>query len=71
MFVPMRVAVEEEEGGTRLRCGRDRLEMFAAMLLAMGRRVVVHGPPDLKGTFEILARQAAEAAATMSAAGTE
>jgi predicted DNA-binding transcriptional regulator YafY len=58
MFGPMRVAVEPQEGGTRLRCGRDRLEMFAAMLLAMGCRIVVHSPPELRDTFRQLAVQA-------------
>ncbi|HEV2474278.1 MAG TPA: YafY family protein [Chthonomonadales bacterium] len=61
-FAVMRVAAEAEGGGTRLRCGRDRLEMFAAMLLSMGRRIVVHSPPELKETFRQLARQAAQAA---------
>ena len=59
---PARVALEEEDGGTRLRCGRDRLEMFAAMLLSMGRRIVVHSPDELRKTFKELARQALEAA---------
>jgi predicted DNA-binding transcriptional regulator YafY len=58
MFGPMRVAVEPQDGGTRLRCGRDRLEMFAAMLLAMGRRIVVHSPPALRETFRKLAVRA-------------
>ena len=62
MFGPMRVAVEPQEGGTRLRCGRDRLEMFAAMLLAMGCRIVVHSPPELRDTFRQLAVQAMRAA---------
>ncbi|HEU5458424.1 MAG TPA: WYL domain-containing protein [Terracidiphilus sp.] len=61
-FAVMRVAAEAENGGTRLRCGRDRLEMFAAMLLSMGKRMVVHHPPELKETFKRLARQAMEAA---------
>ena len=61
-FVPLRVVTEEQEGGTRLRCGRDRLEMFAAMLLSMGRRIVVHSPQELRETFRRLARQAMEAA---------
>jgi predicted DNA-binding transcriptional regulator YafY len=59
---PARVALEEESGGTRMRCGRDRLEMFAAMLLSMGRRIVVHSPNELRKTFKELARQAVEAA---------
>jgi predicted DNA-binding transcriptional regulator YafY len=61
-FAPWRVATEEQDGGTRLRCGRDRLEMFAAMLLSMGRRIVVHSPAEMRETFRRLARQAMEAA---------
>jgi len=62
IFVPMRVVAEAEEGGTRLRCGRDRLEMFAALLLSMGRRIVVHRPAEMRETFRRLAQQATEAA---------
>jgi predicted DNA-binding transcriptional regulator YafY len=62
IFVPMRVVAEAQEGGTRLRCGRDRLEMFAAMLLGMGRRIVVHHPAEMRETFRRMARQAMEAA---------
>jgi predicted DNA-binding transcriptional regulator YafY len=65
-FVPMRVVVEGEEGGTRLRCGRDRLEMFAGMLLAMGRRVVVRGPVELREVFRGIAERAVEAAGGVS-----
>ncbi len=61
-FAPWRVAVEEEAGGTCVRCGRDRLEMIAAMLLSMGRRIVVHSPQELRKTFRELARQALKAA---------
>jgi len=61
-FAPWRVATEEQEGGTRLRCGRDRLEMFAAVLLSMGRRIVVHSPPAMRDAFRRMARQAMEAA---------
>jgi predicted DNA-binding transcriptional regulator YafY len=57
-----RIATESHEGGTRLRCGRDRLEMFAAMLLGTGRRIVVHSPVELCETFRQLAQQAAQAA---------
>jgi len=60
-FAMWRVALEEEGGGTRVRCGRDRLEMMAAMLLSMGRRIVVHGPEELRGTFKELAKRAVEA----------
>lgn len=61
-FAPWRVAAEEDGGGTRLRCGRDRLEMFAAMLLSMGRRIVVREPAELRGTFSALALEAMRAA---------
>ena len=61
-FMPWRVAMEPEDGGTRVRCGRDRLEMFAAMLLSMGRRIVIHAPDELRNTFRDLARQAKRAA---------
>ena len=69
VFVPMRVAAEGQEGGTRLRCGRDRLEMFAAVLLTMGRRIVVHSPVEMRETFRQLARQALEAAEACSEHG--
>lgn len=61
-FSPWRIAAEEQEGGTRLRCGRDRLEMVAAMLLSLGRRIVVHSPGELREVFRRLARQALQAA---------
>jgi len=62
MFAPWRVAIEEENRGTRLRCGRDRLEMMAALLLSTGRRVVVNTPDELRNTFRDLARKALQAA---------
>jgi predicted DNA-binding transcriptional regulator YafY len=61
-FAAWRIATTPEGTGTRLRCGRDRLEMFAAMLLSLGRRIVVHRPPELRKTFRELARQATRAA---------
>ena len=61
-FAFWRVATEQQENGTRLSCGRDRLEMFAAMLLSTGRRIVVHSPAELRETFLRLARQALQAA---------
>jgi predicted DNA-binding transcriptional regulator YafY len=64
-IAPWRVSMEEQDGGTRLRCGRDRLEMFAAMLLSTGRRVVVHSPEAMRETFRELARQALQAASEM------
>jgi predicted DNA-binding transcriptional regulator YafY len=60
-FAPSRVALESEDGGTRLRCGRDRLEMFAAMLLGMGRRIVVRSPAEMRGVFRELAERAMSA----------
>ena len=61
-FGPIRISMEAQDGGVRLRCGRDRLEMFAAMLLSMGRRIVVHSPPEMRDTFRELARRAMETA---------
>jgi predicted DNA-binding transcriptional regulator YafY len=61
-FALWRIAMEPDGSGTRLRCGRDRLEMFASMLLSTGRRIVVHHPPELRETFRRLAVQAAQAA---------
>ena len=63
-FAHWRIATEQQDGGTRLRCGRDRLEMFAAMLLSfsMGRRIVVYSPTELRETFRQLAGQAIQAA---------
>ena len=37
-FAPWRVVLESQDRGTRLRCGRDHLEMFAAMLLGCGAK---------------------------------
>jgi predicted DNA-binding transcriptional regulator YafY len=61
-FAPWRVALEPEDGGTRLRCGRDRLENFAAMLLATGRRIVVHSPQQMRRVFREMAVKAMTAA---------
>lgn len=61
-FAPWRVSIEAGNGGTRLRCSRDRLHMFAGMLLSMGHRIVVHSPPELREVFANLAMRAAEAA---------
>lgn len=61
-FAPHRIATQAEEGGTRLRCGRDRLEAFAAMLLSVGCRIVVYSPTELRQTFQQLARHAQQAA---------
>lgn len=66
-FAPWRVATEPDNGGTRLRCGRDTLELFAAMLLSTKRRIVVGNPPELRDTFRQLANAAHEAAAAADA----
>lgn len=61
-FALWRVSMEEQDHGTRLRCGRDNLDFFAAMLLTVRRRIVVNHPPELRKTFAALARQASQAA---------
>jgi predicted DNA-binding transcriptional regulator YafY len=61
-LMPWRMSLEAEDGGVRIRCGRDRLEMFAAMLLSVDRRIVIHSPDELRQTFRKLARQADQAA---------
>jgi predicted DNA-binding transcriptional regulator YafY len=61
-FALHRVAMREENGGTTIRCGRENLHAFAAMLLSLGCRVVVRHPPELKEAFASLAKRAMEAA---------
>ncbi len=61
-FAHHRVVVSEENGGTLLRCGRESLEPFAAMLLSLGCHVVVRQPHELKQAFAKLAVRAAETA---------
>jgi predicted DNA-binding transcriptional regulator YafY len=61
-FALWRVTMEEQDHGTRLRCGRDNLDFFAAMLLTVRRHIVVNHPPELRNTFAALARQASQAA---------
>jgi predicted DNA-binding transcriptional regulator YafY len=62
-FALHRVAMREENAGTTLRCGRDNLQAFAAMLLSLGCRVVVRKPPELKEAFANVARRAMQTAA--------
>jgi predicted DNA-binding transcriptional regulator YafY len=62
-FALWRVSVEPEEEGTRMRCGRDDLEMFAAMLLTLNRPIVVRSPKELRETFLRIAQRGMEAAA--------
>lgn len=54
--------MEEENGGTTLRCSRGALEPFAAMLLSLDCPIVVRQPRELAETFERLATRAAQAA---------
>lgn len=61
-FALWRISVQPENGGVRMRCGRDSLEMFAAMLLTLNRHIVVHSPDELRKTFLELARRGAAAA---------
>jgi len=63
-FAPWRLSMEEENGGTVMKCGRDDLRPFAAMLLAFGCRIVVRNPPELREVFRDLARCAAAGAST-------
>jgi predicted DNA-binding transcriptional regulator YafY len=66
-----RVMVHKENGGVNVRCGRDNLEAFAAMLLSLGCRIVVRRPPQLKDAFLNIAERAAAAAATVEDSDSE
>ena len=57
-----RVMMEGENGGTVLRCARENLEPFAAMLLTLGCSIVVRQPPELREAFDRLAARATQAA---------
>jgi len=61
-FALWRVLLQEESGGTRLRCSRDNLDFFAGMLLTTRRRVVVHNPAALRDTLRELGKEAIQAA---------
>jgi predicted DNA-binding transcriptional regulator YafY len=63
-FALHRVMTEEEYGGTTLRCARENLEPFAAMLLTLGCSIVVRQPQELAEAFDRLATRAAQAAAS-------
>jgi predicted DNA-binding transcriptional regulator YafY len=62
-FALHRVMMREENGGTTIRCGRENLDVFAALLLSLGCRIVVREPQELKQSFTALAKRAAQAAA--------
>jgi predicted DNA-binding transcriptional regulator YafY len=63
-FALHRVMMEDEDGGTTLKCARENLEPFAAMLLSLGCSIVVRQPLELRETFDRLAARAAQAAAS-------
>lgn len=67
-WVPWRVVMREENGGTLLTCGRDSLQMFAAMLLSFGCRIVVRQPPELRELYANIARLASEASQELAIA---
>lgn len=51
--------ITPEWGGTRLRCQRERLESFAAFLLAAGCDFRIDGPPELVQVFRVLGERCA------------
>lgn len=61
-FALHRVMVENENGGTTLRCARENLEPFAAMLLTLGCPIEVRQPSELREAFERLEARATQAA---------
>jgi len=61
-FAMHRVMLEDENSGTTLRCAREDLEPFAAMLLTLGCSIEVRQPPELHAAFARLAVRAKEAA---------
>jgi predicted DNA-binding transcriptional regulator YafY len=63
-FALHRMRMEDENGGTVLRCARENLEPLAAMLLMLGCSIVVRQPREMAETFDRLAARAAEAAAS-------
>ncbi len=60
-FAYFRVVMEERSGGTVLRCGRDRLNLFAAMLLSLECRICVIQPQELRDVFTTLGERALQA----------
>ncbi|WP_019588300.1 helix-turn-helix transcriptional regulator [Deinococcus apachensis] len=62
-FSPWQVVLEPDavRGGTRLRCTREHLEPFAAMLLGLGCAFTVHAPAELREVFAGLAERASAA----------
>lgn len=60
-FALYRVSIEAYNNGTTLRCNRDNVDRFAAMLLSLGYRIEVRRPPELNQAFARLAERAAQA----------
>jgi predicted DNA-binding transcriptional regulator YafY len=46
--------LQSEQGGTRLKCERDHLEPFGAMLLGLGCQIRIDEPPALLDVFKTL-----------------
>lgn len=67
-FAIYSATAREENGGTTLQCGRDHLEIFAAMLLSLDCWIVVREPLELKQVFAALAKRASDAACLSSQA---
>ncbi|MBL8217204.1 MAG: YafY family transcriptional regulator [Bryobacterales bacterium] len=63
-FALHRVSIQPEREGTTLRCTRDNVDRFAAMLLSLGYRIEVRQPPELRQAFHRLAARAMQAAGT-------
>ncbi len=68
-MTPWRASLEDEAGGTRLRCTREQLEPFAAMVLGLGCEVEVRRPDALRSVFEAMAVRADRAARLDEARG--
>jgi hypothetical protein len=54
--------MEDESGGTTLRCARENLEPFATMLLTLGCSIMVRQPRELHEAFARIAARATQAA---------
>jgi predicted DNA-binding transcriptional regulator YafY len=61
-FALHRAMMEDDNGGTLMRCARENLEPFAAMLLSPGCPMIVREPQELRDAFARLAARASHAA---------
>lgn len=66
-FALYRVKMESQNGGVLLRCARESLDTFAAMLLSLGCTIEVRQPKELHEAFARLAARASQAAGLVSA----